>query len=107
MDHQKKRGSKVMTKKADIVRMISVDYGLDEKIATGIYNSIVDMIAASLVNGEKVDMQDFCTLTTRRTKKRKGRNPFTGEKITIQPKNKISFKPKPSLKRLINPPKEK
>lgn len=86
----------------EIVDALAEGYDLSRSKARGIYETIVTMIEDALVKGDDVDLRGLFKITVKRTKARMGRNPFTGKKMKIKAKNRLSFKPKARLKKLIN-----
>jgi DNA-binding protein HU-beta len=56
------------------------------------------IIAVELDAGRDVTITGFGTFKTRRTKQRKGRNPQTGQEITIAARNSVSFRAGKGLK---------
>ncbi len=68
--------------------------------------AIVDAVFAtmkqSLVNGELVKLVQFGTLVVRDKSPRRGRNPKTGESMTISKRQMISFRPSKRMRTLLN-----
>ena len=89
-------------KRKDIVEMLKLDYELTPTKAKGIYNSIIDAMSSSLARGEIIDLAEFGKFTVRKTKARKGRNPFNGKIIHIPERKRIFFKAKKALLEIIN-----
>ena len=56
------------------------------------------IIAVELDAGRDMTITGFGTFKTRRTKERKGRNPQTGQEITIAARNSVSFRAGKGLK---------
>ena len=56
-------------------------------------DSVLDMIAESLRSNERVDLRGFGSFVVKDKKERQGRNPRTGETITIPAKRDASFRP--------------
>ena len=56
-------------------------------------DSVFEMIAETLRSNERVDLRGFGSFTVKDKKERQGRNPRTGEPITIAAKRDASFKP--------------
>ena len=56
-------------------------------------DSVLDMIAEALRSNERVDLRGFGSFVVKDRKERQGRNPHTGETITIAAKRDASFKP--------------
>ena len=59
-------------------------------------------LTESLAAGEKVQLIGFGTFLTRKSETRQGRNPGTGEAITIPEKTAAAFKPGKGLKDKVN-----
>ena len=59
--------------------------------------STLELIAEALRSNERVDLRGFGSFTVRERKERQGRNPRTGEAITIAAKRDASFKPSKDL----------
>lgn len=56
-------------------------------------NSVLEMIAEALKSNERVDLRGFGSFVVKERKERQGRNPRTGETITIPAKRDAGFKP--------------
>ncbi len=75
--------------KTDLVEKVAKKTGLTLKDSRAVVETIFatspreGIIAAELDAGRKVQITGFGTFMTRRRKKRMGRNPQTGEAITI------------------------
>ncbi len=59
------------------------------------------VIAVALDAGEKVTIPGFGTFGTKSRSERQGRNPSTGETITIKAKNYVFFKPGKTLRERV------
>ncbi len=60
------------------------DAGISNAAAEKAINSFIDSIKKSLKKGDKVTLVGFGTFSVAKRKARKGRNPRTGETITIK-----------------------
>ena len=56
-------------------------------------DSVLELIAESLRSNERVDLRGFGSFVVKERKERQGRNPRTGETITIAAKRDASFRP--------------
>ena len=56
-------------------------------------DSVLAAIAEALRSNERVDLRGFGSFVVKERKERQGRNPRTGETITIAAKRDASFKP--------------
>jgi DNA-binding protein HU-beta len=88
--------------KNELVDAIAKGTGLTKTKSNEVVNSIVSAITESLRNGEKVSLVGFGTWTTSKRAERKGRNPRTGEEITIPGKTVAKFKPGNELTKNVN-----
>jgi DNA-binding protein HU-beta len=59
------------------------------------------IIATALDAGEKVTIPGFGTFATKQRGERQGRNPATGETITIKAKKYVHFKPGKTLRERV------
>ena len=69
--------------------------------AERIIDAALDSIAEALVAGEKVRLVGFGNFLVRKRKGRVGRNPQTGEKITIGESKAPAFVPGINLKKAV------
>jgi len=87
--------------KADLVEIIFEKVGLSKKEAQDIVEIIFDTIKQSFVDGESVKIPSFGTFNVRKKAARRGRNPQTGEELTISPRKVLTFKASNQLKDAI------
>ncbi len=87
--------------KADLVAQVAKRAGLTAKAAKDAVNAVFDVIADALKRGEKVVVTGFGTFVVRKRAARKGRNPQTGEEITIPATKTPGFTAGKALKRAI------
>ncbi|NIA19093.1 MAG: integration host factor subunit alpha [Xanthomonadaceae bacterium] len=88
--------------KADIVETIYEKVGLSKRESARIVDMIFDIIKGKLENGKNVKISGFGSFTVRDKNARRGRNPQTGEEITISARRVLSFKPSNVLRNHIN-----
>ena len=62
-----------------------------------VVDSVLELIAEALRSNERVDLRGFGSFVVKERKERQGRNPRTGETITIAAKRDASFKPSKEL----------
>ena len=84
--------------KVELVNKVAEKSGLKKKDVEVAVNSILDSISEALAEGEKVQLIGFGTFETRKRKARSGRNPQTGEPISIPESSVPAFKPGNKLK---------
>ena len=90
----------------ELVEKISARTEQSEQSTNDFIHELAGIIESSLGDGEKVSISGFGKFELRWTDERKGRNPQTGEEITIPGQNKVVFKPYKALRELVNQPFE-
>ncbi len=92
-----------MAGKAEVVDHIvaSVD-GLTKKQAGEAMEAVFACITSHLANGDKVQVPGFGNFVTSQRAERQGRNPATGEAITIAASTNVRLKPAKALKDAVN-----
>jgi len=88
--------------KADLVEKIHVNTGLTKDGAFAYLETILETIKKSLESAETVKITGFGSFVVKEKKSRKGRNPQTGEPITITARKILTFKPSTLLRQAIN-----
>ncbi len=84
--------------KAELVEKIAEQAKLTKVDAERAVNAFISVLTDSLKNGNDVTLVGFGTFTTGERAERQGRNPQTGEVITISAKKIVKFKPGKALK---------
>jgi integration host factor subunit alpha len=80
--------------KADLARVVYERHGgLSNKEASRLVDLILEFIKQGLSDGQRVQISGFGTFLVRAKKERKGRNPQTGEEMTILPRKSVVFRP--------------
>ena len=81
-----------MTKK-EIVKQISERAELTQLKTKEIVQQTFDAIVETLIEEGRIELRNFGVFEVKRRKARKARNPRTGEKVDVEPKNVVTFKP--------------
>ena len=89
--------------KADIINRIYERVGFSKKEATDVVEATFEIIKSQLETGDKVKISGFGNFVIHGKLPRKGRNPQTGEEITIAGRRVLTFKPSQTLKKNMNP----
>jgi DNA-binding protein HU-beta len=84
--------------KAELVSSVAERSGLSKKDAGAALEAVLDSITGALAAGGKVQLVGFGTFEVRQRAARTGRNPQTGEDITIAARTVPVFKPGKALK---------
>lgn len=87
--------------KAEIANIIYERIGLSKKESAQIVEAILDEIKCSLEAGEDVKLSGFGHFIVRAKHARRGRNPKTGEDITIAPRSVVTFRASQLLKQKL------
>lgn len=89
-----------MTKK-DIVVKIGDDTGVKQVEVRKVLQKALDDIIESLARGETVELRNFGVFKVRTRKGRMGRNPRTGEAVSIPERKIVNFKPGMVMKKRV------
>ena len=81
-----------MTKK-EIVKQISEKLGLTQLKTKEIVQKTFDAIVETLLEERRIELRNFGVFEVKRRKPRKARNPRTGERVDVEAKNVVTFKP--------------
>ena len=84
--------------KNELVAAVAERSGLTKKDSEKAVNAVVEAIQSALARGEKVSLVGFGTFEVRERSQRSGRNPQTGEVITIPATRVPAFRAGKALK---------
>jgi len=88
--------------KSELIEAIANHSKLNKTEAGRALDSLIKTIENTLKNGEPVTLVGFGSFEVKERAERKGRNPQTGEEITIAAARIPSFKPGKALKNAVN-----
>jgi DNA-binding protein HU-beta len=88
--------------KAELIDKVATIAELNKASATRAVEAVLDGIAAALKNGDQVTLSGFGTFSVAARAERSGRNPRTGESITIPASKTPKFKAGKGLKDAVN-----
>ena len=88
--------------KSQLIDAVAQNSGLKKKDAEAAVNALTATIAEALKNGEKVQLVGFGTFEVKTRGERTGRNPKTGETITVAASKQPSFSASKALKDQLN-----
>jgi integration host factor subunit alpha len=89
-----------LTKK-EITDNISDKIGLKKKESVDVVDSLFELIKDELAKGKPVMISGFGRWSVKSKRARRGRNPQTGEAMTIDARKVVSFKPSVVLRTVI------
>jgi nucleoid DNA-binding protein len=84
--------SSTVTKK-EIVKQISERIGLTQLKTKEIVQLTFDAIVDTLISDKRIELRNFGVFEVKQRKARKARNPRTGDRVDVPPKNVVTFKP--------------
>ncbi|MBV5328213.1 MAG: integration host factor subunit alpha [Chlorobium sp.] len=76
--------------------------GLSKKESAELVEAVFSLIKSTLESGEKLKIAGFGNFEVKQKADRRGRNPQTGETITIEARKILTFKPSNVLRLAIN-----
>lgn len=88
--------------KADIVEKIHEKIGFSKKESSEMVETVFSILKSTLESGEKIKIAGFGNFVVKQKADRRGRNPQTGDAITITARRILTFKPSQVLKSAIN-----
>ena len=88
--------------KSDLIAAVAAKTGDTKKNAEASINALIDVIAESLKDGEKIQVVGFGSFEVRERAERKGRNPQTGKEMKIAAKKAPVFKAGKALIDAVN-----
>ncbi|RII31408.1 MAG: integration host factor subunit alpha [Geobacter sp.] len=88
--------------KADLVEKLHISTGFSKKEAADMLESVLAIMKNTLETSDKLKISGFGNFEIKNKTDRRGRNPQTGETITIAARRILTFKPSPLLRQAIN-----
>ena len=89
--------------KTDLIEKVSEKVSfLNKKQTDKVVNRIFDNIRTALAKGDKVEIRGFGSFTIRNRDPREGRNPSTGEKVSVPAKKVPFFRAGKELKKMVD-----
>ncbi len=88
--------------KAHLIDKIAGNAKITKVAADRVLEAFIESVKETLITEGKITLSGFGTFAAEMRKARKGRNPRTGETITIPAAKMIKFRPGKTLKDSIN-----
>jgi len=88
--------------KNDIIESVYEELGIPRKDCGRIVESLFDLVKNDLSKGKDVMISGFGKWAVKAKKKRRGRNPQTGEALTIGARRVVTFKSSTVLRDAVN-----
>lgn len=86
----------------ELAETLSNQLGYSQSSCALIVDSFLDNMKQTLLSGEPIKLVHFGTFSIRDKSPRKGRNPRTGEALTIKKRQTVSFRPSKQLRERVN-----
>ncbi|MEJ8825058.1 HU family DNA-binding protein [Variovorax humicola] len=90
--------------KSELVAAIATDTDLSKADAARALDSVLENLTRTLARGESVQLSGFGNLSVASRAERVGRNPSTGEQLTIKASKAVKFTAGKALKDAVNAP---
>ena len=78
--------------KLELISALKNEAGISKTEAARIVQIFFDSMSEAMARGERVEIRGLCSFYVKKYKSYMGRNPKTGEKVTIKPKRLPFFK---------------
>ena len=88
--------------KADIFEKIQAKTDFNKKESAEMVEAVFAIMKTTLESGENLKISGFGNIIVKQKANRRGRNPQTGETLTIEARRILTFKPSNLLKAAIN-----
>jgi len=86
----------------ELAESLAGTLGFAQSNCSQIVDSLLDQMKQAMLSGESIKLVHFGTFTVRNKSPRRGRNPRTGETITIKKRQAVSFRPSKKLREQVN-----
>jgi integration host factor subunit beta len=88
--------------KIELINALKNEGMISKKEAAAIVDLFFDKISSALAEGDRVEIRRLCTFSVKDYNSYNGRNPKTGETVTVAPKKLPLFKCCQELKRRVD-----
>jgi integration host factor subunit beta len=91
-----------MMKKSELEKELASKFNLQSQQSERIIDTIIDHMTNVLKDGGRIEIRGFGSFFTKGYKTYTGRNPRTGDSVTVPPKKLPHFRPSKELLKKIN-----
>ena len=88
--------------KSDIINLVFDKNSLSLADTEYSIKKIIDFMGLNLYQGDRIEIRGFGSFCLHTHKSRMARNPKTGDKIALERRNTVHFKPSKELKSRVN-----
>ena len=93
--------------KLDLINEVVTKTGVTKTKAEMAVETVFESMKTALAKGDRIELRGFGVFTVRPRKTGIGRNPRTGQQVSIPPGKAVRFKPGKELQALPAPPGSK
>ncbi len=86
----------------ELAASVDEQLGIPHSNASEIVNKVFAVMKETMASGESIKLVQFGTLTVKDKGQRQGRNPMTGQAMTITKRQMISFRPSKRIREMLN-----
>jgi len=90
------------TTKSDLIHAVAESNGFAQNKSAEIVETLIDLVKTNLAGGEDVLVSGFGKFCIKMKRERRGRNPATGEDLTLAKRRVVTFKCSGRLRDKIN-----
>ncbi|WIW89577.1 HU family DNA-binding protein [Sphingobium sp. V4] len=87
---------------SDLAEAVANAHGLSKADAKKVVDTVFSAIGEAAAKGDEVSLNGFGKFKVKTSSERQGRNPATGETITIKASKKLGFTPAKNIKDKLN-----
>ena len=88
--------------KLELISALKAEANISKSEAATVVQLFFDSMSDAMAKGERVEIRGLCSFFVKDYKSYTGRNPKTGQKVTISPKKLPFFKAGKELKERVN-----
>ena len=88
--------------KSELIIALSERSGISLDLARSVVETTIDLMKQQLLEGGRIEIRGFGSFEMREYKAYTGRNPKTGESVSVKPKRTPFFKCGQDLKDILN-----
>ena len=88
--------------KSNIINIVTERNNLSLSDVEYSIKKVIEYMSANLYQGERIEIRGFGTFSLHTHQSRIARNPKTGDKIALERRNTVHFKPSKELKSRVN-----
>ena len=92
----------MIVNKSDIIDLISKTNNLNISDIEFSIKKIIEFLSSNLYQGKRIEIRGFGSFCLHTHQSRIARNPKTGERIALERRNTVHFKPSKELKSRVN-----